>query len=198
MTAEVKRILLEQGKVYRRYVKNGRRDEDRISLCEVQSRCRRAIKDAKNSFYSRLANSLNDPNLSSKKYWSILNQFLHKKKTPRIPPIRDASDALIADVPKKANIFNSFFARQCSLIATDSVLPPESFATNLRFDTILLDEAKILALIRALDNKKAYGWDEISIQIIKLCDESLVKQRFGQDFSIFFRLWYFPRQVEKS
>ena len=194
MTAEVKRILLEQGKVYRRYVKNGRRDEDRISLCEVQSRCRRAIKDAKNSFYSRLANSLNDPNLSSKKYWSILNQFLHKKKTPRIPPIRDASDVLIADVPKKANIFNSFFARQCSLIATDSVLPPESFATNLRLDEILLDEAKILALIRALDNKKAHGWDEISIQMIKLCDESLVKPlvkifQYSLDCGIFPDKW---------
>ena len=132
--------------------------------------------------------------MSSKKYWSILNQFLHKKKNPRIPPIRDANDVLIADVPKKANIFNSFFARQCSLIATDSVLPPETFATNLRLDTILLNEVKILALIRALDNKKVHGWDDISMQMTKLCDECLVKPlvkilQYSLDHGIFPDKW---------
>ena len=104
-----------------------------------------------------------------------MNEFLHKKKSPRIPPIRDSRNNLIADISNKANIFNKFFANQCSLIDTDSVLPQQTFATNLRINNIPLDEAKILALIRALTTNKAHGWDDISIQMIKICDESLVK-----------------------
>eukprot|EP00111_Clytia_hemisphaerica_P021609 TCONS_00063545-protein len=120
MTAGIKRALLKKSKVYKRYVKNGRRVEDLETLHEHQSRCRRAVRDAKNSYFSRLA--ISDPNLGTKKYWSILNKFLHKRKTPRIPPVGDSSNNLIADVPTKTNMFNKFFANQCSLIDTDSVL----------------------------------------------------------------------------
>eukprot|EP00111_Clytia_hemisphaerica_P023432 TCONS_00069027-protein len=109
MTAEIKRTLLVKSKVYEQYVKNGRRKEDLKNLQEHQSRCRRAVRDAKESYFSRLANNLNDPNLGSKKYWSILNQFLHRRKSPRIPPVRDSSNNLIADVATKTNIFNQFF-----------------------------------------------------------------------------------------
>jgi len=42
-------------------------------------------------------------------------------------------------------------------------------------DTIIFDEAKILAFICAPNVNKAHGWDEISIRMIKICDESLVK-----------------------
>ena len=194
MTTEVKRALREKSKIYVRYVKNGRRDEDLELLRQSQSRSRMAVKDAKKTYYSRLANNLNDPNLGSKRYWSILNQFLHKRKTPRIPPIRDTSNNIVVDVPKKANIFNNFFANQCSLIDTDSVLPQENFKTNLRINNILLDEAKILALIRALEVNKAHGWDDISIQMIKICDESLVKPlvkiyQFSLDSCIFPNRW---------
>ena len=77
-------------------------------LSRAQSKTKRAVKDAKKPYYSRFAGSLNDPNLASKKYWSILNQFLHKKKSPRIPPVRDASNNLVADTVEKTNIFNRF------------------------------------------------------------------------------------------
>ena len=61
------------------------------------------------------------------------------------------------------------------VIDTDSILLQEIFKTHLRINNIPLDEAKTLALIRALDANKAHGWDDISIQMIKICDESLVK-----------------------
>ena len=92
------------------------------------------------------------------------------------------------------NIFNTFFANQCSLLDTDSVLPQENIKTNLRINIIPLDEAKILALIHALDANKAHGWDDISIQMIKICDESLVKPlrkiyQFSLDSCIFPSKW---------
>ena len=175
MTPEIKRIILEKAKTYRRFVRNGRNPADRQILREVSYRCKLAIKDAKESYFTRLGNSLNDPNIGSKKYWSVLNQFLHKRKIPKIPPIRDERNVLVCDVSHKANIFNAFFANQCSLIETGSVLPPETFHTNARLGNLNFDEAKILALIKSLDVNKAHGWDEISSRMVKICGESLVK-----------------------
>ena len=63
MTAEVKRVLLEKGKVYDQYVKNGRRDQDYGLLLEAQAKCRKAVKDAKKLHFSNLANSLNNPGI---------------------------------------------------------------------------------------------------------------------------------------
>ena len=82
---------------------------------------------------------------------------------------------VVTDVSEKANIFNNFFANQCSLIETQSVLPPDQLLTNHKLESIFFDEAKILALIRALNVNKAHGWDEISIRMIKICDTALVK-----------------------
>ena len=79
MTPEIKRMILEKAKIYRRYIRNGRNPVDSQSLCEISYICKLAIKDAKASYFTRLGNSLNDLNIGSKKYWrSVLNQFLHK------------------------------------------------------------------------------------------------------------------------
>ena len=175
MTPEIKKLILEKAKIYKRFVKNGRHDLDKQALREVTFRCTSAIRNAKKSYFEKLGNTLNDPNIGSKRYWSILNKFLHKRKIPKIPPIRDERNVLVSDTSKKASIFNSFFAKQCTLIDTESVLPPETFVTNSRLDSIFFDEAKILNLINSLDANKAHGWDEISTRMVKLCGDSLVK-----------------------
>ena len=95
MTAEVKRMILEKAKIYKRYVKHGRKAEDFQSLREITFQCKIAIRNAKDVYFTRLANSLNDPNIGSKKYWSILNQFLHKRKIPKIPPVRDTKSLFV-------------------------------------------------------------------------------------------------------
>ena len=194
MTPELKNMLLEKDKLYEHYVKRGRKAEDYEPLHEAQSRCKRAVKETKKLYYSNLANSLNDPNLSSKKYWSVLNQFLNKKKKPRIPPLRNSRNNLISETSEKADIFNQFFAKQCSVIETNSILPPETFLTNFRLDTVHFDEAKILTLIDELELCKAHGWDEISVKMIKICGNSLVKPlikifEFSLDSNIFPEMW---------
>ena len=52
---------------------------------------------------------LNNPQNSSKTYWSILKTFFYGRKTPIIPPILKQGK-LESDVKIKANYFNSFFA----------------------------------------------------------------------------------------
>ena len=111
MTPEIKRMVLEKAKIYRRYVKHGRSIANYQILCEITSRCKSAIKEAKSNYFLRLGESLNDPAITPKKHWLILHSFLHKRKIPKIPPIRHNS-TFLTDTMVTANTFNSFFAKQ--------------------------------------------------------------------------------------
>eukprot|EP00111_Clytia_hemisphaerica_P007008 TCONS_00020319-protein len=97
MTPEIKQMLLDKAKIYRRWRK-WQNPLDRQALDDMVVECRLAINTAKDNYFSRLGNSLNDPNIGSKKYWSTLKQFLSIRKTPKIPPIRDERNVLVGDV----------------------------------------------------------------------------------------------------
>ena len=56
---------------------------------------------------------------SRKSYWSILKTFLNNKKILVIPPILH-DNKFITNFKKKAEILNHFFAKQCSLVNTNS------------------------------------------------------------------------------
>ena len=79
----------------------------------------------------------------------------------------------------KTNTFNSFFAKECSLIETGSELPADYLLTHHRLEPVNLDSAKILSIIRAFDVSKAHGWDDVSVRMAKIFDESLVKPLFN-------------------
>ena len=122
-----------------------RRSSDVIKLREIQARCKSLIKKWKTEYYKKLSDSLNDPLISSKKYWSVLHRFLNKQKSRQKTPIRH-DNTVVTDFSVKANIFHSFFNKQCSLLKTDSSLPDQvSYISNKRLDSVTLD-AKICQL----------------------------------------------------
>ena len=63
-----------------------------------------------------------DSATSAKTYWSILKALLNNKKIPCIPPLFHEGK-YVTDFKKKAELFNSFFAKQCSIIQNSSKLP---------------------------------------------------------------------------
>ena len=82
----------------------------------------------------------------------------------------------VSDYEEKANHFNKFFASQCAPIDNDSQIPDSLvFNTEARFSSITCENNDILKIIRNLDISKAHGFDDISIRMVKLCDDSLVK-----------------------
>ena len=60
-------------------------------------------------------------------FCSMLNNFLDKK-TPNIPLI--INDSVASDFTTKANLFNNFFASQCSVVVNSSTLPNFSYKTQ--------------------------------------------------------------------
>ena len=114
-----------------------------------------------------------DPSAGTKSYRTTLKNILNKKKNSVIPPLLE-NGVFITNFQAKADIFNELFVEQCSIIPNNSVLPPLIFRTNNKLSNIAIDETEILKLIRKLNTNKAHGWDELSIKMIKLCDNTIV------------------------
>ena len=68
-----------------------------------------------------MTNKLTNAEKSSKAYWSILKSFLNNKKISLIPPLF-YENCFITNFKEKAELFNSFFADQYSLVSNASKL----------------------------------------------------------------------------
>ena len=113
--------------------------------------------------------------LQAKTYSSILKTFYNDEKIPLILPLL-IHDKFVTDIQAKANIFNKFFADQCTPLKNNSMLPSNQlFMTQARLISLDFNEGEILKIISALNINKAHGQDGISIRMIKICDESLLK-----------------------
>ena len=133
------------------------------------------ISSTKILYYENLAKKLNNPLLQAKNYWSILKTFYDDKKIPLIPPLL-IDNKFVTDIQTKANIFNKFFAEQCTPLRNGSVLPVnQMFLTQARLKSLDFKDAEILKIIRALSINNAHGYDDISISMIKVCGKSLLK-----------------------
>ena len=112
---------------------------------------------------------------SSKAYWSLLKTFLNNKKIPLIPPLYHQG-GFITNFKVKAELFNSFFASQCSLIKNDSKLPSYlNYKTENRLSTVNFSIDDIAKILQNLDPNKAHGHDKISIRMLQLCGNSICK-----------------------
>ena len=110
-----------------------------------------------------------------KAYWSILKTVLNNKKIPCIPPIYHSNN-YITEFKEKTQIFNKFFAKQCTLVENTSKPPTDSSKrTNNLFSTISFTKDDIANIIKNLNSNKAHGFDMISILMLKICGESISK-----------------------
>ena len=112
------------------------------------------ISTCKNDYFIRLGKKLGDPSKSIKTYWATLRTLWNGKKVPNIPPLL-VNNELITEFEAKANIFNKYFASQCTTINNNSVLP--------------------LTLNHLTDPNKAHEHDEIFVKMLKLCSPSICK-----------------------
>ena len=88
-------------------------------------------------------------------------------------------DKFAIDIKAKANIFNKFLTAQCTPLKNISMLPTNQlFVSQARLGSLDFNEDEILKITRALNINKAHGHDNISIRMIKICDESLLKSFF--------------------
>ena len=137
----------------------------------LQNQSIQSIHTAKQSYLNKISKNLCDPLTSTKCYWKKVN----KKKVPCIPPIFH-NNKYVTDFKEKSEIFNSFFANQCSLIPNNSILPSElEFLTEHTLTSCDFSEYDIFQIINNQDSNKAHGHDMISILMLKLCGEVICR-----------------------
>ena len=160
--------------LFKQYIHNGRLESDFVFLETLITEINELISSTKNLYYENLAKKLIKPLLQAKTYCSILKTFYNKKKIPIISPLL-IDDNFVTDIQTKANIFNKFFAEQCTPL-NSSVFPTnQMFFTQSRLNSINFNEDEILKILRALNVQKVHAHDDISIRMIKICDKSLLK-----------------------
>ena len=165
---KIKSLLQEKNKIYKIFRKDRNNTQLLRKLGHLQNCLNNSIDSSKHNYFLRMANKLNSIQNSSKAYWSLLKSFLNNKKIPIIPPILH-NNALVTDFKKKAELFNSYFANQCTLINSNSTLLVNvQYLTDKRLSSFdLISEDDIMKVIRKLDPNKAHGQDNISIPMMK-------------------------------
>ena len=69
-------------------------------------------------FIQKKSNALNDKNTDAKVYWIVLDNILHTIKIPSTPPVLGFGKT-ITNIVEKVNLFNNFFASQCTPLIND-------------------------------------------------------------------------------
>ena len=129
----------------------------------LQNQLNVSIENSKQTYYSKLSGKLANPATNSKMYWSILKTFLSNKKIPCIPPLFHENKFII-NFKERAELFNTFFANQCTLLNNSSVLPNNlAKPTNESPDTVNFSTDDISQIINNLDPNKTHGHDMLSI-----------------------------------
>ena len=168
MNETIKLKIKAKNSMYNRFIQNGKSESDFFLLETLITELNELTATTKALYYENLAKKLNDPLLQAKTYWSILKTFYNGKKIPLIPPLL-VRDKFVTDMKTKADIFNNFFAEQCTPCKNDSKLPiNQIFLTKSRLSSLDINEDEILKIIRALNIHKAHGHDDMSIRMIKI------------------------------
>ena len=130
---------------------------------------------------------LNNPLLQAKAYWPILKTFYNNKKIPLILPLLIK---FVTDIKQKQIFLITF-------LLNNVLLTNQLFMAQARLRSLGLNEGEILKIIRAVNINKAHGHDGISIRMIKICDESLLKPLLIL-FKNSLKLSYYPDIWKKS
>ena len=159
---KIKKLILHKNRAFSAYS----RDRNNTYLFNkfqyLQAHLKTTIEKSKLKYFSRLSDKLLDSKTSPKSYWSILKTFLNNKKIPCIPPLLH-NGKFIIDFKEKAELFNDFFSKQCSLVNNNSKLPSVLTKKMCKsLSSVEFSTYDILKIIRNLKPNKAHGHDMIS------------------------------------
>ena len=75
---------------------------------------------------------------------------------------------------QKVESFNDYFMERCTTIDPGSELPLILVPNAALITGFSISDEKILNILRSLNSNKAHGRDDISVHMIKICDDALL------------------------
>ena len=176
ITPKLKTAIRRNARVYRKWVKRGRNEQEHDNVREVQNKTNKLIKQAKQAYYTKLGVELSDPKAGPKNFWTAFKNVVNKKKYANIPPIIKNNN-YISNFHLIANIFNNHFAMHCKIHDNGSALPNLVSKTNSSISHIAISRAISRDISRAISRdiinkfnpQKAHGYDQISVAMLQSC-----------------------------
>ena len=98
---------------------------------------------------------------------------MNKSRAPKIPPLLHMGN-FVLNCTEKAKLFNDHFAKQCTPLINDCILPDFLCSTDKRIETVTINDDNILSFVCSLTPNKAAVSDGISGQMHLLYDETVV------------------------
>ena len=115
----------------------------------------KANRRVKNNFYNSVNQTMNNPEISSKKKFSILIKLMNSQKFSTIPPLIE-NNKTVNDPGEKSNIFNNHFSSKSTVLNSEDV-PPELHrkAGTQIFDKVNTSPIEVARIIRGI--KKSHS-----------------------------------------
>ena len=114
LNKKIRALIQEKNVVFKNYRNNSNNIDLKCCLEYLQACLDASIEVAKEKYYHNTVNNLINIQKNYKVYCSLLKIFLNNKKTPIIHPLF-CENRFITDFKEKAQLFNIFFSKQCSL-----------------------------------------------------------------------------------
>ena len=136
------------------------------SYREHRNEYNREIKKAEQEYNLKLASNLQNKSVSSKQWWKLAKSFLGYNNETSYPPIKDG-DNIHFDNKGKAQAFNDFFIKHCTINTDGANLPNSENINHSELSEVFIEEREILDLLKSIDTSKSTGPDGISPRMLK-------------------------------
>ena len=120
--SSIRPLIQDKKEAYKRFKRSSNNSQYFENFQSLQNLLGVSIEESKERHYSCLSRELVEPFTSPKKYCSVLKSFHNNKKISCIPPIFH-ENRFVTNLKEKSEFFNSFFAKQCSVIDNGSEIP---------------------------------------------------------------------------
>ena len=156
------------------------------------------IRKSTRSYFNKLRSKLDDNEINPKQWWSLSKSVLGSKIHEGIPPIIE-NDQIISCNAKKCDIFNNYFASQCtnSSDIDSPPLPEFSHRTESRLTEITFCEQDVLKVLLSLRLTSATGPDNIGNILLKNTAHSICNP-LTKIFKLSLNQAYFPLSWKRS
>ena len=130
---------------------------------------------ARNRWESNLRRRLTTNQVDPKQWLSLVKQRQGTVTQERIPPLRAAAGHLVVANQDKAALLAEHFSGKMSTDDPERQPPRLTRLCDQSLETLVVDEAEVSRLLRAVNTKKAPGPDDVSPFLLKHCAEALSK-----------------------
>ena len=157
------------------------------------------LREAEKNYYSNL---LNEHKSNIKETWKILNNCIQRgKKSKGYPEVFKDGETLISDCKQITNGFNNFFANigpNLAKIIPESRVRASDFIKYNATSSMFLQPTcpeEIVGVINKFKNKTSFGYDGISMQLVKHIGE-VISVPLAHIINISFETGTFPDNMK--